>query len=71
MTDFANRIEKHRATFLKQTDDYYGDKVNSLSTYAQWLRDQRRLRKLETKPQDERWKQENWEKKGSSTQESA
>jgi import inner membrane translocase subunit TIM23 len=45
--DFTARLHRHRYGGLDQNkydDDYYGDKVSSLSDYRQWIRQQQRKR---------------------------
>eukprot|EP00052_Salpingoeca_macrocollata_P000607 m.21258 g.21258 ORF g.21258 m.21258 type:complete len:214 (-) comp10693_c0_seq1:37-678(-) len=43
--DFLRRIAKYRAGGEKHADDYYGDKVKTLSAYRVWLRDQTKIRR--------------------------
>lgn len=41
--DFLQRLQKHRfSEFNKYDDDYYGDKVTTLSDYRQWVRQQQK-----------------------------
>ena len=45
--DFLARLQRHRYGGLDQNkyeDDYYGDKVLTLSDYRQWIRQQQRKR---------------------------
>lgn len=43
--DFLQRIQKHRfSAFNRYEDDYYGDKVVTLSDYRQWIRLQQKKR---------------------------
>ncbi len=42
-TDFLKRLQKHRYSDVsKYEDDYYGEKVLSLSDYRQWVRQQQK-----------------------------
>ena len=39
--DFLDRLNHHRfSEFQKFEDDYYGDKIATLSDYRQWVRQQ-------------------------------
>ena len=41
--DFLQRLQKHRFSDVnKYEDDYYGDKVMTLSDYRQWIRQQQK-----------------------------
>ena len=41
--DFLQRIQKFRfSEFSRYEDDYYGDKIMTLSDYRQWIRQQQR-----------------------------
>lgn len=41
--EFLARLQKHRFSEVnKYEDDYYGDKVMTLSDYRQWIRQQQR-----------------------------
>ena len=43
--DFLQRLQKYRYTGInKYDDDYYGDKVMTLSDYRQWVRQQQKKR---------------------------
>ena len=44
-TDFLNRVQKRRfSEFQRFEDDYYADKVTTLSAYRQWIRQQQKRR---------------------------
>ena len=48
--DFFQRIEQHRfSSFNRYEDDYYGDKVMTLSDYRQWVRQQQKKKEVATK----------------------
>lgn len=41
--DFLQRLQKHRFSDVnKYEDDYYGDKIMTLSDYRQWIRKQQK-----------------------------
>lgn len=41
--DFLQRLQKHRFSDVnKYEDDYYGDKIITLSDYRQWIRKQQK-----------------------------
>lgn len=43
--DFLKRLQKYRySEGSKYEDDYYGDKILTLSDYRQWVRQQQRRR---------------------------
>lgn len=43
--DFLKRLEKHRYSEVsKYEDDYYGERVRTLSDYRQWVRQQQKRR---------------------------
>lgn len=43
--DFLQRIQKYRySEFSRYEDDYYGDKIMTLSDYRQWVRQQQKRR---------------------------
>lgn len=52
-TNFLSRLQKHRFSELnKYEDDYYGEKVMTLSDYRQWVRQQHRKRERVAKAQN-------------------
>lgn len=40
--DFVERITKYRLPTAALSDDYYGDKVKTLTDYKNWLRQQKK-----------------------------
>lgn len=45
--DFLQRLQKYRYSGVnKYEDDYYGDKVMTLSDYRQWVRQQQKRREV-------------------------
>lgn len=56
--DFLSRILKHRfSAFNKYDDDYYGEKVVTLSDYRQWRRQQQKKRERARLVQEEEAKE--------------
>ena len=48
--DFQERVKKHRfSAFSRYEDDYYGDKVKTLSDYRQWVRQQMKRKEAQDK----------------------
>lgn len=47
-----NRVDPSRQSPVNPVPDYYGEKVNSLKQYRQWLRDQARFRRKATLPEE-------------------
>lgn len=47
-SDYLQRLVRHRRAGTRQSDDYYGDKVSSLSEYRRWLRDQKKAEARDT-----------------------